>query len=137
MSLEDSGAWLHVVDSVTESNPLTVVNLEGKPFDMRGLTRPSRIAVLDSSFNPPTRAHDRLLKLTEAAPGVGPIDLRVLMVAKANVDKKIVGAQLPERLAMMQRMAQEPPSPPPAATGRSQQTALAVSSFARFVDKAW
>ena len=64
-------------------------------------TRPTRIAVLDSSFNPPTRAHYHLLK---AASRVG-CDAVLLLLATNNVDKGQTGAGAIERLEMMEAMA--------------------------------
>ncbi|KAG0034091.1 hypothetical protein BGZ82_005866 [Podila clonocystis] len=65
------------------------------------VSRPTRIAVLDSSFNPPTRAHYHLLK---AASKVG-CDAVLLLLATNNVDKGQTGAGAVERLEMMEAMA--------------------------------
>lgn len=65
------------------------------------VSRPTRIAVLDSSFNPPTRAHYHLLK---AAARVG-CDAVLLLLATNNVDKGQTGAGAVERLEMMEAMA--------------------------------
>jgi hypothetical protein len=64
-------------------------------------TRPTRIAVLDSSFNPPTKAHYQLLK---AAARVG-CDAVLLLLATNNVDKGQTGAGAVERLEMMEAVA--------------------------------
>lgn len=66
-------------------------------------TRPTRIAVLDSSFNPPTKAHYQLLK---AASRVG-CDAVLLLLATNNVDKGQTGASAVERLEMMEAMAMD------------------------------
>ncbi|KAF9578828.1 hypothetical protein BGW38_005183 [Lunasporangiospora selenospora] len=63
---------------------------------------PIRIAVLDSSFNPPTRAHYQLLK---AAANVG-CDAVLLLLATNNADKGQMGAGAVERLEMMEAMAE-------------------------------
>mmetsp|Transcript_86319 Transcript_86319/g.239368 ORF Transcript_86319/g.239368 Transcript_86319/m.239368 type:complete len:282 (-) Transcript_86319:13-858(-) len=119
--------WMDVVASVNDARPLLVADTNGMPFDM-GVSRGARkIAVLDSSFNPPTLAHERLLQLSDKIEGVGPFDFKLLMLAKSNADKAIVGAQLHERLAMMQQVA--------LAQGDG-RTLLAVTAFALFVDKA-
>ncbi|KAF9303139.1 hypothetical protein BGZ74_004271 [Mortierella antarctica] len=65
------------------------------------VSRPTRIAVLDSSFNPPTLAHYHLLK---AASKVG-CDAVLLLLATNNVDKGQTGAGAVERLEMMEAMA--------------------------------
>jgi nicotinamide-nucleotide adenylyltransferase len=66
-------------------------------------TRPTRIAVLDSSFNPPTKAHYQLLK---AAARVG-CDAVLLLLATNNVDKGQTGAGAVERLEMMEAVAMD------------------------------
>lgn len=66
-------------------------------------TRPTRIAVLDSSFNPPTKAHYHLLK---AASRVG-CDAVLLLLATNNVDKGQTGASAVERLEMMEALAMD------------------------------
>ena len=66
------------------------------------------LAVLDSSFNPPTRAHLHLLSV--AAEKLG-ISKSLLLLAKQNADKPVLGASLVQRLEMMQLVAAaaEPP----------------------------
>eukprot|EP00927_Polykrikos_kofoidii_P043956 TRINITY_DN38062_c0_g1_i1.p1 TRINITY_DN38062_c0_g1~~TRINITY_DN38062_c0_g1_i1.p1 ORF type:complete len:370 (-),score=71.37 TRINITY_DN38062_c0_g1_i1:51-998(-) len=156
-ALRDTSAWKAVVDSVCDASPLALVDTTGRLFaaprawddaDMaaKGASgameipptttesavhlRRRKIGVLDSSFNPPTLAHERLLRLADSADAVGPFDMKVLMVAKANADKAIVGAQLHERLAMMQQMALAQPQVD------ASPVALCVTSYALFVDKA-
>ncbi|KAI1296268.1 hypothetical protein EDD11_007437 [Mortierella claussenii] len=94
-------------------------------------TRPTRIAVLDSSFNPPTKAHYHLLK---AAARVG-CDAVLLLLATNNVDKGQTGAGAIERLEMMEAMAmdsirneKEDPS--------LRHMAVGLTIHARFMDKA-
>ncbi|KAF9537125.1 hypothetical protein EC957_008797 [Mortierella hygrophila] len=94
-------------------------------------TRPTRIAVLDSSFNPPTKAHYQLLK---AAARVG-CDAVLLLLATNNVDKGQTGAGAVERLEMMEAMAmdsirneKEDPT--------LRHTAVGLTIHARFMDKA-
>ena len=62
------------------------------------------VAVLDSSFNPPTCAHVHLLRSAAARFGVR---RRMLLLAKQNADKPVVGASLPHRLQMMELLARE------------------------------
>ncbi len=80
------------------------------------------LLVLDASFNPPTIAHWSLIErgcqalVTQHA---------ALVLSSTNVDKKVFGAPLPQRLAMMDDLAATRPS-----------TAVAICRYARFVDKA-
>ncbi|KAG0305635.1 hypothetical protein BGZ97_001050 [Linnemannia gamsii] len=94
-------------------------------------TRPTRIAVLDSSFNPPTKAHYQLLK---AAARVG-CDAVLLLLATNNVDKGQTGAGAVERLEMMEAVAidsirneKEDPA--------LRHMAVGLTIHARFMDKA-
>ncbi|KAF9282113.1 hypothetical protein BGZ68_006194 [Mortierella alpina] len=94
-------------------------------------SRPTRIAVLDSSFNPPTKAHYQLLK---AAARVG-CDAVLLLLATNNVDKGQTGASAVERLEMMEAMAMD------AIRNEKEEPALrhmavGLTIHARFMDKA-
>ena len=60
------------------------------------------VAVLDSSFNPPTRAHLYLLSCTAQKLE---LEHTMLLLAKQNADKPIVGASLVQRVEMMQAIA--------------------------------
>jgi nicotinamide-nucleotide adenylyltransferase len=68
----------------------------------------SSLLVLDSSFNPPTRAHMHLLSAAARRLGTS---RALLLLAKQNADKPIVGANLCQRLEMMAEVAtaSEPP----------------------------
>lgn len=95
------------------------------------VSRPTRIAVLDSSFNPPTRAHYHLLK---AAARVG-CDAVLLLLATNNVDKGQTGAGAVERLEMMEAMALD------SIQSEKEESALrhmavGLTIHARFMDKA-
>jgi nicotinamide-nucleotide adenylyltransferase len=64
---------------------------------------PRRLLVLSSSFNPPTRAHEAMLRLaSERLPGLSP----ALLLTLTNVDKELFGASVDERLAMMEALAE-------------------------------
>ncbi|KAG0201278.1 hypothetical protein BGX33_010423 [Mortierella sp. NVP41] len=94
-------------------------------------TRPTRIAVLDSSFNPPTKAHYQLLK---AAARVG-CDAVLLLLATNNVDKGQTGASAVERLEMMEAVAMD------SIRNEKEDSALrhmavGLTIHARFMDKA-
>ena len=68
----------------------------------------SSLLVLDSSFNPPTRAHMHLLGAAAQRLGTA---RTLLLLAKQNADKPVVGASLCQRLEMMAEIAaaSEPP----------------------------
>ena len=82
------------------------------------------VAVLDSSFNPPTRAH--LHMLNAACEHFG-LQRRLLLLSKQNADKPVVGASLPQRLCMMEMIAE---------ADRSSATLCGVTAHPLFVDKA-
>ncbi|KAF9100538.1 hypothetical protein BGX27_000347 [Mortierella sp. AM989] len=93
--------------------------------------RPTRIAVLDSSFNPPTKAHYHLLK---AAARVG-CDAVLLLLATNNVDKGQTGAGAIERLEMMEAMAMDSSSNEKEDLAL-RHMAVGLTIHARFMDKA-
>ncbi|KAJ3333399.1 hypothetical protein HDU93_008570, partial [Gonapodya sp. JEL0774] len=67
----------------------------------------THIVVLDSSFNPPTLAHARLVELSHRAfPAVNPATSFLVLLATTNMDKQISGAPLADRVAMMERIAE-------------------------------
>ena len=89
-------------------------------------TMPSNgLAVLDSSFNPPTRAHLHMLDAATKTFGMG---RSLLLLAKQNADKPVVGASLVQRLEMMEAIAAtaEPPG----------SMLCGVTAHPLFVDKA-
>lgn len=83
---------------------------------------PDRCLVLDAAFNPPTRAHQALALTGAEAAGADGI---FLQLAGANVDKGITGADLGERLVMLDAIASKDP-----------RFGVVACSHARFVDKA-
>lgn len=84
----------------------------------------SSIAVLDSSFNPPTCAHVHMLHAVARRFGASH---RLLLLAKNNADKPVIGASLLQRLQMMELMAR--------ADGDG-ATLCGVTAHPLFVDKA-
>ena len=88
--------------------------------------QPKHIGVLDASFNPLTLAHEALVHHAQNAFNFDEI---VLLLAKANVDKALFGADLGQRLAMMVNYAD---------SNTQLDTCLSVAgcSHARFIDKA-
>ncbi|MDP6777829.1 MAG: hypothetical protein QGI83_13805 [Candidatus Latescibacteria bacterium] len=79
------------------------------------------LGILDASFNPMTRAHERMIE--EATSLLG-LDEVLLLLSSANVDKAVFGADLGQRLAMLMAYAEEITA-----------TSVAGCSHARFVDK--
>lgn len=75
----------------------------GTPGPRRPSQRVQRLVVLDSSFNPPTSAHSRLVRavVAEAGPGTRVM----LLLAVNNADKAPMPASFPMRLGMMESMA--------------------------------
>ena len=80
------------------------------------------MGILDSSFNPMTFAHTKMIEETRRMIGAGEM---LLMLSGANVDKKIFGADLGQRLAMMKAFA-----------STESDLSVAGCSHARFIDKA-
>jgi nicotinic acid mononucleotide adenylyltransferase len=58
----------------------------------------SRVAVLPSAFNPPTRAHLALLRL---AADLADVDSTATLLTTNNVDKAVFGAPLSHRIGML------------------------------------
>jgi len=80
-----------------------------------------KLGVFSASFNPMTNAH---VKMIEEAERNYDLDELLLILAKANVDKGIIGASLEERLLMIKLYAQKHP-----------QFSVAACSHGRFVEK--
>lgn len=83
------------------------------------------LAVLDSSFNPPTRAHLRMLSVAAQQHG---LSCSLLLLAKQNADKAVIGASLVQRLEMMELLAD--------AAQPAGSTLCGVTAHPLFVDKA-
>lgn len=82
---------------------------------------PQNIGILDASFNPLTRAHESLL---DTAYSAHKLEHMLLLLSVSNVDKKIYGATLPQRLAMLVAYAES-----------KSHHSVAICSHARFIDK--
>ena len=78
------------------------------------------VGILDASFNPLTCAHEALAHYAQKAFN---FDEQIFLLAKANVDKDLFGANLAQRLAMLMAYA-------------GKNASVAGCSHARFVDKA-
>jgi nicotinamide-nucleotide adenylyltransferase len=99
---------------------ITTLELVHKPYIGWPYPRPSshsptgtttnisafRVAILDSSFNPPTRAHRALALLPAAA---SPTEARLLLLSVRNADKapRSGDASSVQRVEMMVRLAQD------------------------------
>ncbi|KAI0014941.1 Nucleotidylyl transferase [Xylariomycetidae sp. FL0641] len=71
-------------------------------------TPPRRLYILDSSFNPPTRAHRRMAQSAlRSSTSSDPAPRLLLLLAIQNADKAPQPAAFPERLAMMWLLAQD------------------------------
>ncbi|KAK4514274.1 uncharacterized protein ATC70_001865 [Mucor velutinosus] len=84
-----------------------------------------RLLVLDSSFNPPTKAHAKLLETSLKAYPTGYFDGSLLLFSTNNVDKTLTGASVLQRAQMMEMIAMQCPS-----------TAVGFTPHGRFMDKA-
>lgn len=82
---------------------------------------PLNIGILDASFNPMTRAHESLV---DTAYSTHKLEHMLLLLSVSNVDKKIHGATLPQRLAMLAAYAES-----------KSHLSVAICSHARFIDK--
>ena len=99
---------------------------------------PKTLYVLDSSFNPPTRAHLRICTsaLLNDRPNAGSKRL-LLLLATQNADKAPKPAAFEQRLAMMSMFAEEMVEEFKAEAGRQNVVIdVGVTKEARFVDKA-
>lgn len=89
-------------------------------FD-EGVPLAGRVAVLPSAFNPPTKAHVRLL---EIASGVEGIDHLAALLTTRNVAKGVYGASLAQRVEMLLALH-----------GRDPRVAVLCTNQARIADQ--
>ncbi len=94
---------------------------EAARFDSDAALR-GRWAVLPSAFNPPTRAHLRLLDLAQ---GVAGVEGGAALLTTRNVAKGVEGASLEDRIGMLR-----------AARGSRPGLAVLAANQARIVDQA-
>lgn len=83
---------------------------------------PQRLGVLSSAFNPLTEAHVKMAELAMQEYQLGEV---MFELSKVNVDKRVYGASLAERLWMLEHFAQQQPA-----------FSVGMCSHARFIDKA-
>lgn len=85
---------------------LRIIYSTRSPWFLAPTNRPAHIAVLDASFNPPTRAHAALAQLPR--PGGAAYDMHLLIFSVRNADKgrgRPGDASPSERLVMMELLA--------------------------------
>lgn len=97
MSME-FGELTRRIEHVHASEAPTVIQLDG------GGEPESRVAVLPSAYNPPTRAHLELLRVAGEAEGVGSV---AALLTTRNVVKGLFGASLAHRAGMLLALCQE------------------------------
>ncbi len=90
-------------------------------FDSETALR-GRTAVLPSAFNPPTLAHEHLLRTALSAFG---LEHALALLTTRNVDKGVHGASLADRVGMLLAMREEWPA-----------LSVAASNQARIIDQA-
>ncbi|CAO3645273.1 unnamed protein product [Cunninghamella blakesleeana] len=66
-----------------------------------------RFLILDSSFNPPTKAHSSLLTHTLASYPKNYFNASILLFSINNADKKLTGASILQRAQMMEILARQ------------------------------
>lgn len=91
-------------------------------LDTSHFTSHHRLGILSSAFNPLTEAH---VRMAELAMGEYRLAEVMLELSRVNVDKRVFGASLSERLWMLKRFAEGRP-----------RFSVAMCSHARFIDKA-
>lgn len=84
-----------------------------------------RLLVLDSSFNPPTKAHAQLLRTALESKPANYFDGTLLLFSTNNADKKLTGASVLQRAQMMELMA-----------GSFESIAVGLTPHGKFIDKA-
>lgn len=87
---------------------------------------PRRLLILDSSFNPPTKAHANLLSKALASKPSCYFDASLLLFSTNNVDKQLTGTSVLQRAQMMELMAHS----------FRQDIAVGFTPHGKFVDKA-
>lgn len=82
-----------------------------------------RLLVLDSSFNPPTKAHLNLLQKAHEAYPPNFFDSALLLFSTVNADKQLSGASVVQRVQMMELVSDE-------------LVTVGCTRYGRFIDKA-
>lgn len=114
----------------------TVPTTSPCPTPARPLTAPHTLYVLDSSYNPPSKAHSTLArKAVLADTSARPVRV-CLLLATENADKKPKPASFEDRLVMMTLMANDLRASIRAESGREIDVDVAVTKEPFFKDKA-
>ncbi len=108
-----------ILAGLEHQGPPRLVFAQRAPWGIAG--RPGTLVCLSASFNPLTVAH---VWLIQEASRLTPPDEVLLLLAKANVDKAVVGFSLEGRLRLMAHFAESRPT-----------FSVAACSHGRFVDK--
>lgn len=87
-----------------------------------------RLLILDSSFNPPTKAHANLLTKAFTSKPPHYFDASLLLFSTTNADKQLVGASVLQRAQMMELMAKQ--------FTEEYNIAVGFTFHAKFIDKA-
>lgn len=87
-----------------------------------------RFLILDSSFNPPTKAHSSLLTHTLASYPKNYFNASILLFSTNNADKKLIGASVLQRAQMMEILARQWDE-------RGSPVYVGLTTQARFIDK--
>ncbi|KXX73298.1 Nicotinamide mononucleotide adenylyltransferase [Madurella mycetomatis] len=111
-AFQSSGSKLHIVCTAAPAPQHRGSGHHGQPTPLPPRARPCTLIVLDSSFNPPTRAH---LRMAASAvhdladkEGQRPAALRLLLLLSVNnADKTPKPAAFDKRLAMMWAFARD------------------------------
>lgn len=85
----------------------TIPSLSDPPSSTEPLSEPRTLYILDSSFNPPTRAHLTIAQNALMRDGGAKPARMVFLLATENADKKSKPASFEDRLVMMSLCAEE------------------------------
>ncbi len=111
-----------IVDSVDPRSPPGLAMVKPAEAGVSQAPIGRRLGVLSSAFNPLTSAHVRMARLAIQEYRLAEV---MLELSKVNVDKRVYGASLAERLWMLERFVEGRP-----------RFSVAMCSHARFIDKA-
>lgn len=122
---------------------LVYASHEGWPYPPGACTStPLSVSVLDSSFNPPTKAHLALASLTQppqwSTSSNSHFDARLLLLSVRNADKslKLTDATYVQRLEMMIHLGRDVPTQSRTSSRIEPNVAVAIIDEPTFVGKA-
>jgi nicotinate (nicotinamide) nucleotide adenylyltransferase len=118
-NFEELSVLRQLVNSLDSDGEPMIFSVLKAPLGIKATGQ--KLGVFSASFNPLTNAH---VKMIEEAEKNYNLDEILLVLAKANVDKGIIGASLEERLLMVKLYAQKYP-----------QFSVAACSHGRFIEK--